>query len=159
MTSSPSTEQLQAAIAILGSGESAETSTARIEGLVNDPMLANRLATWIPEVFGLVLVSHLGKVHLPKSFSAKSATGNWQELDLSLEPIFGSALPLAAAMFHSGPRDVFENLATRSAVVNAANNLLNAGSHIDGATLSGPALIGIPAEVYTKAPWWRRVFK
>jgi hypothetical protein len=160
MNSDPSIEQLQEVIGILGSGDSDEaTLAARVETLVKDPMLARRLIAWIPEVFGLVLISHLGKVKLPKSFSAKSSAGRWLELDLKLEPIFRSTLPLAAAMFHTGPRDTFRNIATRSSVLNAADNLLNAGANIDGATLSGPALIDIPAEVYERQPFWRRFLK
>jgi hypothetical protein len=160
MNSSPSIEQLQDVIGILGSGDGDEAAlAARVETLVKDPMLARRLIAWIPEVFGMVLVSHLGKVNLPESFSAKSSAGKWLELNLEVEPIFRSTLPLAAAMFHTGPRDTFRNIAMRSSVLNAADNLLNAGASIDGATLSGPALIDIPADVYEKQPFWRKFLK
>lgn len=160
--STVSIEQLERAIAILGSDDIAETEVdARIGELVHDPMLAQRLVSWIPETFGLVLVLHLGKLQLPKTFSAKSSDGAWVQIELEAEPIFRNTLPLAIAMFHSGPQNAFRHIATRSAVLNAANNLLNAGGSIDGAALSGPALIGIPAEIYTKKhrSFWRRLLR
>jgi hypothetical protein len=155
-----SVEQLQSAIAILGCGEPGETAiAARIAELVGDPTIAMRLSAWIPEVFGIVLASHLGRISLPKTFSAKSSDGEWLELELDAEPIFKSTLPLALAMFHSGPRDTFHKVAVRSSVLLATNNLLNAGGSLDGATLSGPALIGIAAEIYLKndQSLWRRL--
>lgn len=160
MTAAPLAEQLRKAIEILGSESTDEDAIeAQVEALVGDPMLARRLVSWIPEAFGIVLVSHLGKVNLPKTFSAKSAAGKWVRLDLDAEPIFRGTLPLAAAMFKSGPRETFRNIATRSSALDAANNLLNAGGSIDGATLAGPALIDIPAEVYDRRSFWRRLFK
>lgn len=82
-TSTVPIEQLQRAIAILGSDNITETEVdAKISELVHDPVLAQRLISWIPEVFGLVLVSHLGKVHLPTTFSAKASGGVLRRLTL-----------------------------------------------------------------------------
>ena len=155
-------DQLQHVVAIIGSdGMKEDEMEAGVVELVADSTMARRLIDWIPEVFGLVLVSHIGKVNLPKTFTAKASNGRWLEISLEAEPIFGATLPIAMAMFHSGPRNVFRNIAERSAVLSAANRLLNAGSSIEGATLSGPALIGIPADIYASKPesFWRRLFR
>jgi hypothetical protein len=72
-------------------------------------------------------------------------------LPLRKEPIFAATLQIAQAMFHSGPRELFQKVSFRSSTLDTVNNTLNAGAtleSLDGARLSGPALIGIPAEVY-----------
>lgn len=133
----------------------------RVATLVQDPMLAKRLISWLPEAFGIVLITHIDSVILPKTFSAKSKRGKWVEIDLGAEPIFRSAVQLATHMYHNGPRSVFSNIATRSAMVDAVNRALNEVRSIQGATLSGPALVGIPAEIYLSKPQsiWEKLSK
>jgi hypothetical protein len=155
-------DQLQHVVTILGSTAAQDVAMeSKVQELVADKILAQRLLDWIPEVFGLVLVSHIGKVNLPRTFSAKSSDGRWVEISLDAEPIFKAVVPIAMAMFHSGPRDAFRNIAERSAILDTANNALNAGASLEGATLSGPALIGIPAEVYAKQSlsFWQKLFQ
>lgn len=157
-------EQLEQAVAIIGSdGIGDEEIEIKVASLVQDPMLARRLIDWPPEAFGIVLVSHMNisKLTLPTTFSAKSNRGAWVELEFKVEPIFQSAIRLGTDMYHSGPRNTFSNVALRSAIVAVVNRALNEGSSLDGATLSGPALIGIPAEVYIPQPrpFWRRLFQ
>ncbi len=133
----------------------------RVAALVLDQMLARRLIDWLPEAFGMVLVSHMAKVILPETFSAKDKYGNWVQFDLKVEPLFQSATQLAVRIFHDGPRSTFSNIVRRSALLGAANSALNNGQSLDGARLAGPALIGIPAEVYLPVSLsiWRRVFR
>lgn len=155
-------DQLQRVVTILGSTAARDDAMeSNVQELVADKILAQRLLDWIPEVFGLVLVSHIGKVNLPRTFSAKSSDGRWVEISLDAEPIFKAVVPIAMAMFHSGPRDAFRNIAERSAILDTANKALNAGASLEGAYLSGPALIGIPAEVYAKQSlsFWKRLFQ
>ena len=157
-----SEDQLKQVVAILGSTAAQDVEVEnKVLELVADKILAQRLLDWIPEVFGLVLVSHIGKVNLPRTFSAKNSDGRWVEISLDAEPIFEAVMPIAMAMFQSGPRDNFRNIAERSAILDTANNALNAGASLEGATLSGPALIGIPAEVYGKhaLSFWQRLFQ
>ena len=153
-------ETILAAIDILGTPGMEEDELERaIRGLVGDDMTARRLFVWIREAFGLVLISHLrSKPRLPTTFSARNREGRWVELELTGEPIFTAALLVAQRMFHEGPRETFQAIALRSAMLNAVNNLLNAGSSLEGARLSGLALIDIPAEVYVapRKPFWRR---
>lgn len=157
-----STETLQRAIAILGvEGIRDGDVESRVAALAEDKMVAQRLIDWIPEAFGIVLASHVGKIQLPTTFSARSRSGQWRNFEFSAEPIFGEALKMATDMYHSGDRSVFGNIAQRSSTIDAVNRALDAGESIDGAKLSGPALNGIPAEVYEAKPrpWWRRVLR
>lgn len=154
--------QLEEVAAIVGAeGFNDEQLEARLVAFVRDPMLARRLMDWLPEAFGMVLVSHMDTVSLPTTFSAKNNRGDWVEFDLTVEPIFASAIRLATHMLHNGPRDTFSNIALRSAMVEAANRALNAGESLKGASLSGPALTGIPAETYLSPcpSIWRKLFR
>jgi hypothetical protein len=157
----PTTSELSESIAIIGTdGITDSELEARIFVITNDSMLSRRLIDWLPEIFGLVLISHMANVTLPRTFSAKTRRGQWIELDLKLEPIFEPALVLAQQMYHDGPNKIFKCIAIRSAVVSAANRALNSGHDLDGATLSGPALVGIPAEWYIgpSMSLWKRLF-
>lgn len=149
------------AIMVLGVEGIAEgEAEANIASFAHDNMVVRRLIAWIPEAFGIVIVSHLGKINLPSTFSARSSDGQWKQFEFKLEPIFAEALRLAADMYHSGDRVAFANIAKRSSTVDIVNKVLNARHSIDGATLSGPALMGIAAEVYDAepTPMWRRLF-
>lgn len=154
--------QLEEVAAIVGAaGVDDEALEPRVAMLVQNSMLARRLIDWLPEAFGMVLVSHMDAVTLPTTFSVKNKRGDWVELDLSVEPIFHSAIRLATHMFHNGPRDMFSNIALRSALVVAVNRALNEGRSLKGAVLSGPALLGIPAEIYLppSRSIWQKLFR
>ncbi|HSI62277.1 MAG TPA: hypothetical protein VLE43_04140 [Candidatus Saccharimonadia bacterium] len=140
---------IKEAIVLLGTEDLDDaTLESRMLESAGDDMLARRLIDWIPEAFGYVAISHVGKVTILNEFQAKNAKGKWRTLPMKAEPIFAPALLEAQEMFHDGPRDVHLRIAMRSACLNSINNALNGGAKIDGATISGPALIGIPAEVY-----------
>ncbi len=154
-------EIVERAVQILGTeGISEDDIEAQIAVLVSDPMEARRLIDWIPEAFGIVLVAHLGDLVLPKQFSALNAKGKEQLFPFTSEPIFLLALQMAQVAYHNGPSKSFQNVAFRSSTVRSVDNLLSAGGSLDGAVCSGPALIGIPAEVYSAhtKPFWRRLF-
>ncbi len=121
----------------------------KVVRLTGDEMLARRLIDWIPEVFGYVLIGHLGRFTLDATFQAKSASGEWKSFDISSEPIVAAAGKMAVAMFHDGPRDDFQRISGRNSTLDAVNNALNANPNASG-TLSGPAFVGIPASVYAK---------
>jgi hypothetical protein len=142
---------LSQAIEIIGEiGISNEDIEARVSRLVSDAMTARRLIDFIPEAFGMVLLSHVGngKVVMPTGFQARNKDEKWKSFPFSSEPIFVAAFTAAQTMFQNGPRVAFEAIANRSSTVQALNNALHQGANLDGATFSGPALIGIPAEVY-----------
>lgn len=156
-----SVAQLEQVIAIIGiDGITDDEIETRVAVVLPDPMSARRAIDWLPEAFGLVLIGHMARVTMPTTFSARSKRGQWVEFAFDAEPVFKDALRLGIEMYHSGSRGVFVNVSQRSSLVAAVSQALNAGSSIEGATLSGPALIGIPAEVYRGEPpsLWRRLF-
>jgi len=146
-------DQLVAAtITLLGDSETSPADLERrVLGLTEDAMLARRLIDWIPETFGIVLVSRMGKVAFSGTFSAKNQEGKWVKINMDSEPIHASAMRAALEMLHSGSRESYERIVGRSSILAVVNKALNAGESIDGMTLSGPAFIGIPAEVYVSS--------
>ena len=154
-------ETLQEAIAILAiDGISDEEIESKVGGLVSEPMTARRLIDWIPEAFAMAFITHIAKVQLPSHFTARNVKGRWQKIALIKEPIFTASLQIARQMCHNGPLEILKNVASRGCHMDAVNQCLSAGGSLDGAVLGGPALHGIPAEVYQDqtAPFWRRLF-
>ncbi len=156
-----SQEVIDGVVEILGeSGISADEIESRVTGLVSDPPLARRLIDCIPEAFGLVMMSHIGKVVLPTTFSARDRHGKWKSFPFSSEPIFDAALKTAERMIQDGAQTTFQNVATRSSMVSSLNKALHQGANIDGMISSGPFFIGIPAETYpeVKKNFWQKLF-
>lgn len=157
-----SNETLIAAIEILGVADIDDTEIdARISKLVKDPVTIRRLADWPPEAFGIVLISHVWKVKLPRTFNAFDVRHRPVEFKFDCEPLFAASVVIAQEMYHNGPREIFKAVSLRSAMLNTINNALNSGATVDDrCTLSGPALLGIPAETYQlpKRPFWKRLF-
>lgn len=159
---SVSDEIIALAAEVIGTaGLEEEEIERRVRGLVDDDMTARRLIDWIPEAFGMVMALHISlKITLPTKFSAKSRNGKWLRFALTDEPIFNSALRLAEKMHHEGPRETFLNISGRSSLILTIDKALNEGVSVEGARFSGPALIGIPAEIYPAPPksFWQRLF-
>jgi hypothetical protein len=116
---------------------------SRALAVAGSPELARRALDWLPEAFGLVAIRHMEGLELPTTFSAKSLDGTWQQFPLSAEPLFAQMVRLAL----SGT-DLFKPIAEQSSCINAVDNALNAGRDLKGAKISGPALVGVPAEIY-----------
>jgi hypothetical protein len=155
-------ELLQRTISLLGEGERRDAEiVVGVARFAPDKMTARRLIDWIPEAFALVLIPHVGEVTLPTTFSAKAADGGWKEFPLEREPIVAQAMKIGTAMYEGGQRDVFSAVVKRSALLGSVNKTLNEGASITGATLGGPAMIGVPAELYEpkagKTSFWRRL--
>src|SRR3954468_4781688 len=122
-----SPEVVGRAVEILGTdGISEDDIELQVAALVSDPMESRRLILWIPEAFGIVLISHRGKPVLPNRFSAMNAQGESRSFPFRSEPIFLLALQIAQVAYHDGPTQSFQNIALRSSTVNAANNLMSA---------------------------------
>ena len=152
-------EMIESAIEIIGAEDiSDEEIESQVLNIAGDEMLARRLIDWLPEIFGSVVVAHLGDVNFVDTFSAKTASGKWKDIPMKAEPIFVQGIKIAQDAYHSNWTENHKRLSLRSAVLNSVNNLLNEGGSVDGATTSGPALIGIPAEVYrSELPLFRRL--
>jgi hypothetical protein len=121
-----------------------------IEELVSrgiDHRTANRLIALVPLAFGRVLITHIARVGFSADFVAK--TGERESVrPLKEEPIYVEARLVATAMFHEGPRKLFEPAATFSAELNAVNQALAHGDTLEGATLRPPVLTG-----FSEAGW------
>ncbi len=150
---------IEAAARIIGAdGISDDEIEARVLDLVKDTLLARRLIDWLPETFGAVVVAHLGDVHFVDTFSARTAGGKWKNIPMKAEPIFVQGIKIAQAAYHDDWTESHQRVASRSAIVNSASQILDSGGSMDGVTTSGPALIGIPAEVYrSELPWLQRI--
>lgn len=159
----PSEQQIRQTIAVMGrDGISDADLETEVGALLGESMLARRMLDWLPEIFGMVLVAHMeDDITLPKTFSAQNWRGDWVEMEFDVEPLFQPTLCIAMEMYHSGPREAFGNIAMRSAAVSAVSRALEQNQSLDGASLSGPALIGVPAEIYLPRPrpFWRRLFR
>ncbi|MCA9116669.1 MAG: hypothetical protein KDA79_16425 [Planctomycetaceae bacterium] len=142
-------ETISQAIEILGTnGTDEDQIWDRLCRLVEDPISVGRLFVWPPEAFGYVLISHSWEIGLPETFSACSANGKWHEFELKCEPVFVESVQIATQIYHNGPREVYSKMAQRSALLNSMNNTMEADSPVEGGQLNGPALAGIPAEIY-----------
>ena len=119
---------------------------SRAHSIAGSQELAHRALDWLPEAFGLVALSRIEGLDLPTTFSAKSRSGTWHEFPLSAEPLYAQAL----ALTHD-PEVPFKAVAEQSSCVNAVDNALNSGASVQGAKISGPALVGTPAEAYLSA--------
>lgn len=149
MLTTVSPEFMREVCAILGEdGISEEDLESRVLAIADSPMHARRLVDWTREAFGLILIGHLGKVQFPTTFNARDAAGQWLTFDFAAEPLFATALREAAELAHAGPRVLFANIATKGSLFIAVNKALKEGANIDGASLSGPSFVGIPAEIY-----------
>ena len=154
-------ELIQQVSAIIGEdGISDDEIERRVAKISADPLLSRRLIDWIPEAFGMVLASHIEKVELPSTFSARNRRGEWVLFEFDVEPIFALAIQFGVDLYHSGPREEFANVALRSSVMSVVNKALGEHGSIKGGRLSGPAMIGVRAETYISArkSIWARLF-
>jgi hypothetical protein len=131
------------------SSASREQHEASVTRLAGDPALARRVLDGLPEAFGIVLAAHLEPtLEPPTTFFARDRAGAWVEFPLSADPVFAQAIRLASVVFHHGPRDVFERLASASAVQAAISAALDAGASLVGGTLQPLRMHGLAAETY-----------
>jgi hypothetical protein len=154
--------QLADAAAIMGAaGATDDSIEAGVGALLEDRLAVRRVIDWLPEAFALVVIPQIGPINLPTTFSARAKNGRWVELGFDAEPIVQSARRLGAEMYRVGSREVFANIALRSALLVAVNKALNAKCDLEGMVLSGPALIGVPAEVYLppQQSFWSKLFR
>lgn len=121
-----------------------------VSTLVGELTLAKRAMEWLPEAFGYIVVSRIPGVMLPKTFHVKDADGAWYELPFEVEPLAREAIALGAEVSDSGLADVFAKIALRSSILMAVNSALNSGAEISGCRISGPAFIGLSAEIYLR---------
>jgi hypothetical protein len=142
-------ETLAEVAAIAASSSSPEEYEARAIELVGNKDLARRALDWLPEAFGIVLVTHMElDITLPKTFMARNLAGAWIEFPLATDPIFGDSIKLATIVFHNGPREIFSALATASSVASVVNQALDSGVSMAGGVLQPIRMFGLHAEAY-----------
>ena len=112
-------------------------------------LLAERLVALVPLAFGRVLISHMEEVHFPTSAVLTTRDGSLKSCDLGTERIFVSALEIATAMFHEGPRHLFQGAASASAEVAVVNQLLNSGGTLAGVRFMEPRFLRLSFEEWT----------
>jgi hypothetical protein len=140
---------LRQVAALLGDDTLSQQQTEqRVLELVGDPDLAQRAQEWIREAFGWVLIAHLEELTPPDTFHVRNHDGEWKEFPMQVEPIFAVAKGVAVKMLVDGEREAFQALATRSALFDGVNKMLNAGVDLAGAVVSGPAFVALRAELY-----------
>ena len=105
---------------------------------------AQTLVTLVPLAFGRVLIAHIANIEMSSEFDVM-VDGSVVTRTLNSEPIFVEALRLAAAMYHSGPQELFEPAATFSAELGAVNKALSAGEDLNRASLRRPVFWGFDA--------------
>ena len=147
-----STETLAKMAELAASSSSPQRYEAAVLELVGDKQLAQRATDWLQEAFGLVLIAHmeLGVVE-PTTFAARNSAGDWIEFPFATDPIFVEAFRLAVVIFHQGPREVFNALATTSSVFSVVNQALDQGASLQGAKLTPPRMFAMSAESYSGA--------
>ena len=142
-------ETLSQVAVIAASSSTPEEYEAAAFSLIGNSELTRRALDWLPEAFGIVLVSHMELgITLPQSFMARNHAGVWLEFPLDSDPIFADSLKLATTVFHNGPRDVFSALATASSIVDTVNQTLNSGGSLAGAVFQPIRMHGLSAEAY-----------
>jgi hypothetical protein len=107
------------------------------------------LVAFLPMAFGRVALENLGRPEFSETVSAETRRGAFVEIPLSVVPIYGAALDLAREIHMIGTgrllQEQFSAVAGRSAEVNAASSLIDAGGSIDGA-VSKTTLVRLSAE-------------
>jgi hypothetical protein len=142
-------ETLAEVAAFAASSSSPKEYEASAIALVGNKDLARRALDWLPEAFGIVLITHMELgIALPKTFIARNLTGAWIEFPLARDPIFGDSVKLATIVYHNGPREVFSALATASSVASVVNQALDSGVSLAGGVMQPIRMFGLSAEAY-----------
>jgi hypothetical protein len=116
------------------------------------------LVAFVPSAFARPVLENLGVTNFVELVSVPKKGGGTLEVELDSIPVFTQALGLVRGNAHSSLvlPEHFKALAMRSAEVDAANNALNAGESLEGATFA-LALAGPVADVLGFDSWLARL--
>jgi len=117
------------------------------------PSESRVIADTLPEALALPAMEDLGVV-VSQVASARNAAGRWTQVSLADCSFFQAALDLSREHRAVGAlaEDAYRAIAERSSLVNAVSKALNAGSDVQGSTLSF-ALMCARAEDFGTRPW------
>lgn len=112
---------------------------------------AEKLNAFVPSAFAWALLQRMGVASFPNHYIALDAGGGEINVPVESEHYFTAALKLAFETLEGGwsevlSREQFEAVVARSAEMNAANNALNSGESIAGATLKPLRVLRFSAE-------------
>jgi len=163
---SVSRKVLEQAIELLGKPELTQHDVeARLRASGVKEIVAQRLASFIPEAFGMVAAAEMKrKPAFQATFRACDEKGKPEDIPFSSEPIFGLAMSRAKAMYKEGSREVFDAVAKRSSVMEVITDANEKKSFYEGAVIAIET--GVPAEAYreekvekAEVPIWKRVLR
>ena len=119
---------------------------------------ASQLIAFVPSAFARPVLEALGVEHFVETVSAPKKGGGRINVPLKDIPIFCNALKLVRGHPGAGllKPEYFRSIAMRSSEVDTANNALNAGASLKGATIAS-ALIGVTAEDLGYGSWVSRL--
>ncbi|MCE4057230.1 hypothetical protein [Pseudomonas sp. Au-Pse12] len=111
---------------------------------------AEKLNAFVPSALAWIVLKRLGVEHLPNHFIALDEAGEEVRIPVSSQHYFTAALTLAYNTFENGwsevlPRATYKVVADRSAEMDAANKVLNAGESLQGTTLGALHLLRLSA--------------
>lgn len=139
---------LEGVVALMAQeGNSYDRTLQLVSSLVGDDTLALRVVEWLPEAFGYAVVSRIPGLTLPKTFQVKNAQGHWQQLPLADEPLWAEMVSFAESAFSTELDAAVADIALRSSMLDVVNAALNFGADLSGAAISGPAFVGLRAEI------------
>jgi hypothetical protein len=112
---------------------------------------AELIVRFVPMAFAWTVLRKMGVSSFPSSFVVFDRNERPVEMPLAREHYFASALVVADGVVGGGfsdrvTRTTFEAIFTRSAEMDAANQMLAAGKQLAGSKIMPPALLGLPAE-------------
>jgi hypothetical protein len=127
-----------------------------------NPLDAELSIAIVPTVFARLVLRRLGDVKLNPWFKVADRTGRRVEYWFSEQPIYRAAAHVAASAEVHGaiPAENYQRTAKRSAELDAANALLNAGGDVADVVFSTLSFLRVSAEELGPAGrvhWWQRL--
>ena len=152
MSPQQATQFVLQAIPILAQpGISNDEAIAQLQALGHSAVRATKLCVLVPEALAWPVLKQLGMKGFPTHFDVINRAGDTVQLPVSGQSLFGAALVLGEAVFEKGwwpplRREAYEAVAGRSAGIDGANRVFNAGGNLQDAEYASLALDGLVAE-------------
>ena len=149
MTDEQAQSAVLQAIPILATPDSDEAdAVARLMALGHSAALATQLWVLVPEALARPLLKNFGMVAFASHFEVQNRHGQTVQVPTNQVPVFVAALALGERVFAFGHREpltkaAYQTIAGRSAGLDGANRVLNAGGNLQGATEQSLSLLGL----------------
>ncbi len=152
MTDEQAQSAVLQAIPILATPDLDEADAkARLMALGHSAALATQLWVLVPEALARPVLKNLGMVAFASHFAVQNRHGETVQVPTDQVPVFVAALAPGERVFAFGYREpltkaAYQTIAGRSASLDAANRVLNAGGNLQGASEDRLSLIGLHLE-------------